>query len=104
MIVAIDANVIVYALTGAAKVRGPAHAWLNAIDIAQALIVASALSRLECLVGPRKLARPREEKLFSDFFDKIVVIPISDDVLDLGASIRATSRSFRTPECSGCTG
>jgi predicted nucleic acid-binding protein len=98
MIVAVDANVIVYAMTGAANVHRPAHEWLTAIDATDALIITSALSRLECLVGPKKLARPREENLFSKFFNKIVVIPISDDVLEHGASIRATNRSFRTPD------
>jgi len=98
MIVAVDANVVVYAMTGAARVRKPAHEWLAAIDAAEALIITSALSRLECLVGPRKLARPRDEDLFSAFFDRIVVIPISDDILDLGAWIRATHKSFRTPD------
>lgn len=98
MIVAIDANVIVYAMTGASRVHGPTHAWLTRVDEAGALVITSALSRLECYVRPRRLARPEEALLFSRFFERIIVLPVGEDVLDIAASIRAASRSYRTPD------
>lgn len=98
MIVALDTNVIVYALTGASKVYAPAHAWLNTLDSQGALLVTSALARLECLVRPRRIGRPAEEELFARFFERVFVVPIGDDVLDLAASVRASRRSFRTPD------
>ena len=98
MLVAIDANVIVFALTGKPSLRLLARNWLDALEARDAQVVTSALSRLECFVRPHKLARPSEVALFNSFFDGVVDVPIEDEVLDLASRIRARSRSFRTPD------
>jgi len=48
MLVALDANVIVLALTGKPKLRLLARQWLDALEAQDAHIVTSALSQLEC--------------------------------------------------------
>jgi predicted nucleic acid-binding protein len=98
VIVAIDTNVIVYAMTGGPKVQVPAHAWLDRLDSLGALLVTSGLARLECLVRPRRLGRPDEEAMFAQFFERVFVVPVSDDVLDVAATIRGEKRSLRTPD------
>lgn len=98
MLVAIDANVIVFALTGKPSLRLLARQWLDALEARDAQVVTSALSRLECFVRPHRLARPSELGLFKSFFDGVVEVPIEDEVLDLASRIRARSRSVRTPD------
>jgi predicted nucleic acid-binding protein len=98
MLVAIDANVIVFALTGQPKLRSLARSWLSALEAHHALLVTSALSRLECFVRPHRLARSLEQALFTSFFEGIVEVPIEEEILDLAAKIRAQGRSFRTPD------
>ena len=98
MLVAIDANVIVLALTGKPKLRLLAREWLGALEVLDAQIVTSALSQLECFVRPHRLASPSELSLFRSFFESIVSVPIEDEVLSVASRIRASSRAFRTPD------
>lgn len=98
MLVAIDANVIVIALTGKPMLRALARQWLGALEAQDAQIVTSALSQLECFVRPHRLANASELSLFRSFFDGVVSVPIEDEVLRLAAQIRAGSRAFRTPD------
>jgi len=98
MLVAIDANIIVFALTGKPSLRLLARRWLDAVEEREALLVTSALSRLECLVRPYRLGREPELALFESFFEGVVEVPIEDEVLTLASRIRATSRSFQTPD------
>ena len=98
MLVALDANVIVLALTGKPKLRLLARDWLNALEAQDAHIVTSALSQLECFVRPNRLANDSELALFRSFFAGVVSVPIEDEVLNLASRIRARSRSFRTPD------
>ena len=98
MLIALDANVIVHALTGQSFLRGATRNWIQAAEEHGALLTTSALSRLECFVRPYRLNRTSEQRLFASFFDRIVVVPIEDDMLALAARIRAGNRSIRTPD------
>lgn len=98
MLFAIDANIIVFALTGKPSLRLLARQWLDLLEARDAHLVTSALSRLECFVRPYRLARPSEIALFESFFGGVVEVPIEDEVLNLASRIRARSRSFRTPD------
>jgi len=68
------------------------------LDAVGALLVTSELSRLECLTGPRRLGRRDDEENLNEFFDRVFVLGVNAEVFDLAATIRATSRSFRTPD------
>lgn len=98
MLVAIDANLIVFALTGKPSLRLLARRWLDVLEARDAHIVTSALSRLECFVRPHRLAHASELALFESFFAGVVEVPIEDEVLDVASRIRAQGRSFRTPD------
>jgi len=98
MLIAIDANVIVHALTGKPLLREVARNWLNVIEASRSLLITSALSRLECLVRPLRLAKPSEAALYEAFFDGLISVPIEDEMLDLAARIRARHPAYRTPD------
>jgi predicted nucleic acid-binding protein len=98
MLVAIDANIIVFALTGKPNLRLVARRWLDLLEAKDALLVTSALSRLECLVRPHRLGRTSELALFESFFEGVVEVPIESEVLTLPSRIRARSRGLQTPD------
>jgi len=98
MLVSLDANVIVLALTGKPNLRHLARRWLDALEARDVHIVTSALSQLECFVRPHRLANAAELALFGSFFKGVISVPIEDEVLSVASRIRARSRAFRTPD------
>ena len=92
MIVFLDTNVVIYAVELHAAFGLKAQSRIALALAAGDTLMASDLVRMECLVGPLKLAKPALEKAFRNFLapSNVQVVGITAAVCDRAASIRAT--------------
>jgi len=54
--------------------------------------------QMECLIIPYRLARFDLEQQYRRWFSTLRVLPISPEVYDQAAQLRASHRSLRTPD------
>ena len=102
MLVFLDASAIIYLLEGDAPTR---HATQQALRQLEAgsdeppVLAVSALSRLECRVGPLRGSNAHALKRLDAFFGDpgLAIIPIDAPVIDKATALRAKYR-LRTPD------
>lgn len=101
MIALLDANALIYLIEGAKPLRKRVRDELQrlAANDASLLLAMSALSRLECRVGPM---RAEDSQLLADydaFFARpdLILVPLSTAVVDLATAIRAR-HGLKTPD------
>lgn len=101
MIAFLDANVLIYLIEGAEPFAGGVRNTLQAIthDHENTQLAMSALSGLECRVGPMKSENSLVLDAYDEFFSRpgLTLVPLSDDVLDLATAIRAR-HGIKTPD------
>jgi predicted nucleic acid-binding protein len=86
----LDSCVLIYALDGAEGLR---HRTLQQLEhYADADWVISDLVRMECLVGPLRLADQIRLLAFRSFFSDCTVVPLHPEVMERAAELRASTR------------
>jgi uncharacterized protein len=91
MIVYLDTNIVIYSVEGTAGFGPRAMKRLAAAQTSGDELMASDLTRMECLVGPLKKGSAVLEAAFRTFFTApgLKVVPITAAVCDRAAVIRA---------------
>src|SRR5438105_10310474 len=91
MIVYLDTNIVIYAVENPVVWGAKATARLTALRASGDSFLLSDLTRMECLVGPLKAAKPAVEAQFRAFFAAagVAIVPITAAVCDRAAQIRA---------------
>ena len=91
----LDANVVIYAVEGFADVAAQVQALLAALDAAEIVAVTSELTLAEVLVKPLREQNRAARQAYETFLTPTPVlqtVPISRDVLEAAARLRATTR------------
>lgn len=107
MIAFLDANALIYLIEGAKPLRKRVSDQLQrlATDDANLLIAMSALSRLECRIGPMRTEDTQLLAEYDEFFARpgLILVPLSTSVIDLATAIRVR-HGLRTPDAlqAGC--
>lgn len=96
----LDANIIIYAVEGFADLAGQVQALLAAMDKAEIVAVTSELTLAEVLVKPLKNQNQTVQQAYKAFLTPTPVlqfVPISRDILEEAARLRATT-TLRLPD------
>jgi len=96
----LDANIIIYAVEGFIDYANNIQALLMAMDNAEMVAVTSELTLAETLVKPLKDGKTKIQQAYRDFLQTTAVfevIPISREILESAASLRATTL-FKLPD------
>ncbi len=96
----LDANIIIYAVEGFLAYADTIQALLMAMDNAEIVAVTSELTLAEVLVKPMKDGKTEIQQAYRDFLQSTSVfeiIPISREILESAAQLRATM-NFKLPE------
>lgn len=101
MIAFLDANALIYLIEGAEPFAGRVRDKLEIIacEHKDTRLAMSALSRIECRVGPMKSGDTRVLADYDEFFSRpdLVLVALSDNVIDLATAIRAR-HGIKTPD------
>lgn len=101
MIVFLDANALIYLLEGTRPVAATVRSKLKelAAEHPGLILGMSALSRLECRVGPMKAGNSKTLAAYDTFFAKpgLTLVSLSDTVVDLATAIRV-EHGLKTPD------
>lgn len=90
-----DTNIFIYAVEGFADYADQVQALLEALDTGEIVVVTSELTLAETLVKPVKEQNLTIEQAYRTFLTPtaaLQVIPISRDVLEEAARLRATTK------------
>jgi predicted nucleic acid-binding protein len=95
----LDANALIYAVEGPARVREQVLDWIDRCEAADGLAITSDLSRMETRVKPMRLS----DRATLDRFETILgagnplIVPLTPDVVESATHIRA-EHGFRAPD------
>lgn len=93
--VCLDANIIIYAVEGFADYADEVRALLEAMDTGEIVAVTSELTVAETLVKPMKGQNPVIQQAYRTFLTPTAameIIPISRDILEDAARLRANTK------------
>lgn len=93
--VCLDANIIIYAVEGFADYADEVRALLEAMDTGEIVAVTSELTVAETLVKPMKDQNPVIQQAYRTFLTPTAameIIPISRDILEDAARLRANTK------------
>jgi predicted nucleic acid-binding protein len=96
----LDANIIIYVVEGLADYADNLRALLAAMDNAEIVSVTSELTLAETLVKPMRDGEARIQQAYKDFLRPTAafeVVPISREILESAARLRATT-SLKLPD------
>lgn len=96
----LDTNIIIYAVEGFALLASQITALLQAMDDAEIIVVTSELTLAEVLVKPLKDGNANVQRAYKTFLQPtpvLRIIPISLDLLEEAATLRATTK-LRLPD------
>ena len=91
----LDTNIVIYAIEGFADLANQIQALLRALDDAQIVAVTSELTLAEALIKPLKNQNQPEQQAYKDFLTPtsvLQVVPISKEILEEAARLRATTK------------
>lgn len=101
MIAFLDANALIYLIEGAEPFAGRVRDQLRTITHAgkSTQLAMSALSRLECRLGPMKSGDTRMLAEYDAFFSRpgLTLVALSNNVIDLATAIRSR-HGIKTPD------
>lgn len=102
MIAFLDANALIYLIAGAEPFAGIVRRQLKALAARrkrQVQVGMSALSRLECRIGPLESGDAEILADYDAFFARpdLLLVPISTTVIDLATALRAR-HGLKTPD------
>jgi predicted nucleic acid-binding protein len=96
MLIYLDSTVVIYAVENAPGFGAQVNTRLAGADL---LLVSSELARMECRIKP---LRERMELLLSAFEEYFLLLdqllPVSREVLNKAAELRARHRALKTPD------
>lgn len=97
----LDASAIIYLFEGNAAAVRAVQGVLSELHSSakESALGVSALSRLECRIGPLRTGNQALLERYDTFFADpgLVVVPLENDVIDLATDLRAR-HSLRTPD------
>jgi predicted nucleic acid-binding protein len=96
----LDTNIVIYAVEGFAQYAPQIQALLDAMDANEVSVVTSELTLAEVLVGPLKAKNAPVQQIYRSFLTPtvtVVVPPVSRDILEESAQLRATTK-LRLPD------
>ena len=96
----LDTNIVIYAIEGFADLAEQIQALLHALDDAQIVAVTSELTLAEALIKPLKDQNQPEQQAYKKFLTPtsvLQVVPISKEILEEAARLRATTK-LRLPD------
>ncbi|MBA3711136.1 MAG: type II toxin-antitoxin system VapC family toxin [Pyrinomonadaceae bacterium] len=91
----LDTNIIIYAVEGFAPLAGQITALLQAMDDAEMIAVTSELTLAEVLVKPLTDGNTTVQHAYQTFLQPtpaLQIIPISRDLLEAAAALRAATK------------
>ena len=91
----LDTNIVIYAIEGFADLANQIQALLQALDDAQIIAVTSELTLAEALIKPLKDQNQPEQQAYKRFLTPtsvLQVVPISKEILEEAARLRATTK------------
>lgn len=91
----LDTNIVIYAIEGFADLAKQIQALLLALDDAQIVAVTSELTLAEALIKPLKDQNQPEQQAYKKFLTPtsvLQVVPISKEILEEAARLRATTK------------
>lgn len=91
----LDTNIVIYAVEGFADYADQIQALLKAMDAGEIVALTSELTLAETLVKPLKDQQPVIQQAYRAFLTltaKFAIIPISRDILEAAAQLRATTK------------
>lgn len=91
----LDTNIVIYAIEGFADLANQIQALLQALDDAEIIAVTSELSLAEALIKPLKDQNQAEQQAYKKFLTPtsvLQVVPISKEILEEAARLRATTK------------
>ncbi len=91
----LDSCLIIYLLEGQTSFSQPVEATILAEPEAE--YCASALVRMECLIGPLRSGNTALLAEYGKVFQALTLLPISDEVYEKAAHLRAT-HNLKTPD------
>src|SRR5437016_418897 len=95
----LDASAIIYCIEGLPEFRITALAWLERAEATPGAVLTSRLSRLECLVKPRRESNADLRQRFEGFFSRasLELVEVSAEVIERATELRA-DYNFRAPD------
>ena len=91
----LDTNIVIYAIEGFADLANQIQALLQALDDAQIVAVTSELTLAEALIKPLKDQNQPRQQAYKKFLTPtsvLQVVPISKEILEEAARLRATTK------------
>lgn len=108
----LDTNIVIYAIEGFAGLADQIRALLQALDDAEIVAVTSELTLAEALIKPLKNQNQLAQQAYKKFLtptSALQVVPISNDILEAAAQLRAATKlkmpdaiHLATANLSGC--
>jgi len=91
----LDTNIVIYAIEGFADLANQIRALLQALDDAEIVAVTSELTLAEALIKPLKDQNQPVQQAYKKFLTPtsvLQVVPISNNILEAAAQLRATTK------------